>query len=183
MGQCKSVCTMSQGQAPFPCSFFRGRGCEKQDSGLFLSRLSTWQLWAMGTQVGCTTEENDSSTDSSLSVCPAFSFSQPASLQREEKMIKRGKNRKPSYIFIWRRKFRSGPAIEAMNHGFNTIDIECMQMQIPLDRPTFWIPQDMFLGYPVLGMLPSLQGCSRKQDFNCTGVIRSLGNQITGLLM
>lgn len=127
--------------------------------------------------------KSDSSTDSSLSVCPAFSFSQPASLQREEKMIKRGRNRKPSYIFIWRRKFRSGPAIEAMNHGFNTIDIECMQMQIPLDRPTFWIPQDMFLGYPVLGMLPSLQGCSRKQDFNCTGVIRSLGNQITGLFM
>lgn len=28
-------------------------------------------------------------------------------------------------------------------------------------------------------MLPSLQGCNRKQDFNCSGVRWSLGNEIT----
>lgn len=84
---------------------------------------------------------------------------------------------------VWGGKFHSGLAIEAMIHGFNTIDIECMQMQIPLDRPTFLnTTRHVFRLSLVLGMLPSLQGCSRKDDFNCTGVRWSLGNEITDLI-
>lgn len=72
---------------------------------------------------------------------------QSAALQREEKMTKTGeKNRKPSYLLTWGGKFHSGPVIEAMIHAFNTTDIECMQMQIPSDKPTIWIPLDRFLG-------------------------------------
>lgn len=68
--------------------------------------------------------------------CPQLS-SVCSSAKRRKDDKDRKKNRKPSYLLTWGGKFHSGPAIEALIHGFCTTHIECMQMQIPSDSQQF----------------------------------------------